>query len=1142
VLNLVAPSRLIKMGRLLAYYRRFIFCVVSARKRCERDLGSRAKFNRGGNNASFLTSVGWCATIWLPPWKIVRIRFYLRVSLGAHAQKRLNASRPQTSTYLRDRGPIMDSQRLWSRLFMAVFCLASVGVAQDQTRAQVAATDEAALRAFAEQFFGAYARKDLDGFMKLWSAKATGLEARRQEMQERFASTDKIELKSLAIRNPQIEGSRARLLVTVEMSALDVKTGKAAEGFGKMDRALHLVKEVDGWRASREMASGEALAAMLAAAKTDEERARLLAANKNAITFDLRMALHFAGTRQRVAGDFAGSISTHTLELWVAQQVDDKLGISSAAQGIAIASAELGDYSAAVENFQKSLAIAEQLGSQVNISAALNNLGIVCRRQGNYNLALQYYQKALSMETAIARKVGVAYAMNNIGNIYYYQGNYTLAMEYFRKSLAVKEDLNDKDSYNSSLMNIANVYYAQDDYPKAIEYYRKARVLAEEAGNKLSLADILDNLASANVMQGDYNSANENYQKSLALFESIGHKFGVAEVLLNIGFLSNKQRDYQKALQMAEHSAAIAREIGSREHLWQARTVAGKAYRALSQPDQARAAFDEAIAVTEAIRADAAGGAQEQQGFFENKVSAYRAMVDLLIAQNQFDEALRYAERAKARALLDVVSSGSINVTKAMTPAEREQERSLDGKLFSLNSQISRETSRPHADAARVAAIKADLQKARLDREAFHTALYAAHPELKVRRGQAQPITMQEAAALLPDADSALLEYVVTEEKTYLFVLTPEHRTGGGGPAEVGLRINESSADSVVQHPAPRLMVYTIDIKSQALTERAEAFRQQLARRDLRFSSSAIALYDLLIKPARQQLQGKKFLLIVPDAALWQFPFQALQSAQNHYLLEDTAIAYAPSLTVLREMTRLRKRPSAQPGALTLLAVGNPSLGHQTLERLKSSNRDEKLEPLPEAEREARALGRMYGSDHSKVYVGGEAREDRIKSEAAKFTVLHLATHGILDDASPMYSHLVLAQSEAPSGEANAGEDGLLEAWEMMNLDLQAELVVLSACETARGRVAEGEGVIGMSWALFVAGCPTAMVSQWKVDSASTTELMLAFHKELQNEVKSKGQFNAAQSLRKAAIGLLHGGEYVHPFYWAGFVVVGAWF
>src|SRR4029079_16712822 len=146
---------------------------------------------------------------------------------------------------------------------------------------------------------------------------------------------------------------------------------------------------------------------------------------------------------------------------------------------------------------------------------------------------------------------------------------------------------------------------------------------------------------------------------------------------------------------------------------------------------------------------------------------------------------------------------------------------------------------------------------------------------------------------------------------------------------------------------------------------------------------------------------------------------------------------------------------------------------------------------------------RLYGAARSKVYVGAEAREDRVKSEAGAAGILHFSTHGTLNNAAPMYSYLTLA-------EVGSNDDGLLEAWELMQLDLKADLAVLSACETARGRIGAGEGVIGLAWALFVAGCPTTVVSQWKVESSSTAELMLSFHLNLKSGMSKSEALRAS--------------------------------
>jgi len=196
------------------------------------------------------------------------------------------------------------------------------------------------------------------------------------------------------------------------------------------------------------------------------------------------------------------------------------------------------------------------------------------------------------------------------------------------------------------------------------------------------------------------------------------------------------------------------------------------------------------------------------------------------------------------------------------------------------------------------------------------------------------------------------------------------------------------------------------------------------------------------------------------------------------------------------------------------------------------ARRDGGLNPLPEAEQEVAALRRLYGVSRSMVYIGDAASEDRVKREAGQAKILHFATHGMLNNASPMYSHLALA-------EGGPNEDGLLEAWELMQLDLKADLVVLSACETARGRIGAGEGMIGFSWAMFIAGVPSLVVSQWEVESAGTRDLMINFHRGLLSTSVAPTKPTKAEALRQAALKLMKDPATSHPFYWAGFVLIG---
>ena len=406
----------------------------------------------------------------------------------------------------------------------------------------------------------------------------------------------------------------------------------------------------------------------------------------------------------------------------------------------------------------------------------------------------------------------------------------------------------------------------------------------------------------------------------------------------------------------------------------------------------------------------------------------------------------------------------------------------------------------------RIAELEPLREKARMAHEAFLTSLYVKHPELKVQRGEAMPITAAEAAALIPDHSTAIVEFVVADDKSYLIVLTSD-RKQSGSPLKITL--------------------YSLKITSNQLSERVNEFRRMLAERDLNYQDAARQLYDLLLKPAEEQLRGKKTLCIVPDRALWELPFQALQPRTGVHLLEDYTLFYAPSLSVLREVTKERNSATRLK---TLLAFGNPQLSGGPVASIRGVDSEMRFGPLPEAEKEVKTLAQLYGTANSQIFIGSEAREGVVKTEASKYEVLHFATHGLLDNRNPMFSYLTLAQT---AGDPN--EDGLLEAREIINMDLHAKLAVLSACQTARGWVGAGEGVIGMSWALFVAGVPTTVASQWKVDSASTTSLMIDFHRRLTTRPTNA----KAEALRQAALGLLRNERYRHPFYWAGFVMIG---
>jgi CHAT domain-containing protein len=342
-------------------------------------------------------------------------------------------------------------------------------------------------------------------------------------------------------------------------------------------------------------------------------------------------------------------------------------------------------------------------------------------------------------------------------------------------------------------------------------------------------------------------------------------------------------------------------------------------------------------------------------------------------------------------------------------------------------------------------------------------------------------------------AEAALVEYLVTDEKTYAFVIA-------GG----------------------RVEMRAIDVTRETLERQAESFRELLAGRRPDFRKPARSLYQTLIAPIADLVSTRRSWILVPDGPLWNLPFQALVDPRGRYLAEHAAIVYAPSTAAWMEMSATRHALS-NSGRRELLAFGNPTIPSSA----GSEGTRASLASLPEAETEVKGTARLYGAG-SAVYVRNQATEERFKAEAPRYRVLHVAGHGVLNDASPMHSYLLLASGNSKT------EDGYLEAGELMQMDLGADLVVLSACDTARGKYASGEGIIGFSWALFAARCKTQVVSQWKVDSAATSFFMRDFHKNVRGD-----RTRAASALQKTVASMLKTKEYRHPFYWAAFVVFG---
>jgi len=584
--------------------------------------------------------------------------------------------------------------------------------------------------------------------------------------------------------------------------------------------------------------------------------------------------------------------------------------------------------------------------------------------------------------------------------------------------------------------------------------------------------------------------------KGFVIAKRLSDKTRQTEILWRMAQVFYEMGNYSQSAAIAESAVALARAARLSKLLYLATTTLGESYAAQKKVEIAISTLTQAVEEVEGMRDQVAGREEERQVFFESTVTPYHGLVDLLIQQGRSLDALLYAERAKGRVLLDVLSGGRAELTKALTPTERENAQRQNRNISNLNEQIRKAETN---NSASLESLYPKLDAARLEYQSFQDAAFVTHPELNVRSGRTMTIDRPGIDGLTRNSGSGYLEYVVSKDHVYLFVLT------------------------TTESHELRLKSYRLMIPPAELVRKVDQFHDQLANLNPDYGGNAHELYSLLVAPAAEQLKGVDTLCIVPDGVLWNVPFQALMSAKEHYLLEDHAIYYAPSLSVLREMS---KKERGGRNANSLIAFGNPVIG-------KDEQRQGDLCPLPEAENEVGSIAKTAGLEAKRVFIGRDASERAFKTLAPAFSVIHLATHGVLDNRNPLYSHLLLTRTEG-----DAENDGLLEAHEIMDMRLDADLAVLSACDTANGKIAPGEGVMGMSWAFFVAGCRSMLVSQWRVNSSSTSQLMVNFYQQ-SNLVRHRSGAAKARALRAAALQLMKDDRYHHPFFWAGFVLVG---
>ncbi|MEG4214505.1 tetratricopeptide repeat protein [Microcoleus sp. Pol14C6] len=800
------------------------------------------------------------------------------------------------------------------------------------------------------------------------------------------------------------------------------------------------------------------------------------------------VALGIVGLAYYNLRNHAQAIEYSQQSLAIARSIKDRHTEGLALGTLGMAYYNLGNYAQAIEYSQQYLAISREIKGREAEGNALGNLGMAYRSLGNYAQAIEYSQQSLAIAREIKNYQGEGLALDNLGMAYRSLGNYAQAIEYSQQSLAIAREIKDREVEGNALGSLGATYFYLGNSAKAIEYSQQSLAIARSMKNRHGEGAALGNLGIVYRSVGNYAKAIEYSQQLLAIARSIKDRQSEGAALSNLGIVYRSLGNYAKAIEYIQQELAIAREI--QDHLGEGAALGnlGVAYLSLGNYAKAIEYIQQLLAIARSIknRNDEgvalnnlgaaffkAGNPTEAEKMLVNAIQVWESMRQML-GSNDANKVSIFEGQAMTYRLLQQVRVAQNNPIAALEIAERGRARAF-----------------------------VDLLTERLSSGSTNPVITEAPNQEQIRQiAKAQNATLVQYSIIYENFQIQGKQ-VGRESALYIWVIQP---TGEITFREVDLK------PLWQQHNASLASLIVGNQEFLAVRSRSSLGSTQ-PQADLP------TLHQLLIDPIASLLpkDPNARVIFIPQGSLFQVPFGALQDSGGTYLIEKHTILTAPSIQVL-DLTRQQRQKLAQKPANSsrALVLGNPTMPSVSLS-LGEPKRQ--LSPLPGAEAEARAIAPLL---KTQAITGAQGTKAQIVQKMPQASIIHLATHGLLDDVRGLGSAIALA----PSG----SDDGLLTAEEIFDMKLQANLVVLSACNTGEGRIT-GDGVIGLSRALISAGVPSVIVSLWAVPDAPTSELMQAFYQNLQNNP------DKAQALRQAMLTTMK--THPQPRNWAAFTLIG---
>jgi CHAT domain-containing protein len=847
--------------------------------------------------------------------------------------------------------------------------------------------------------------------------------------------------------------------------------------------------------------------------------------------------------------------------------LNDNAGLAEAELGLACANVRLGDVVAGIAGFTRASELWRAVNDLKGQARSLIPLAAAQVQFGEGQSAIDLYSQALELFRRLNRPKGEAMALNGLAWAYYEMGDDRNAIDTAKLALRIVEGVDSKYVEEQTHTTIGQAYARLGEYQPALDHSARALAISRATDDQLQQVVSLKEVGSVYEKLGDRRQALDYYQQALSLARSLKYRQGEAEALNCVGYLYELNGDRQRALEAYLTAWPICRDTRNRVEEIRSLHHLAHVLRDLGSLDQSRERIESAIELIESSRAQV-GSRRMRESYFATVQKSYELYIDVLMqlhrrrpADGLDRRALHLSEKARARSLSEMLAEAHVDLRRDAPPElfaqERELRQLLNAKAELQTKSLESPDTHPQAEA-----LAGEIRRLDLAYEDIQVKIRKAVPAYMALT-QPAALSCEDIQQMALDGQTALLEYALGDERSYGWLVTRDKVFSYELPPRT---VIEKAARSVYE-----LLTVRQPRANETAAQHAERLSKALAEKvDERFWRESSALSRMIIGPGAAELTRPR-LLVIGDGALQYLPFSVLPdplpSAQPPGraakkpsaglseepptpLLVKYEVVHLPSATTLAALRREMAGRQPVPKSIAVVAdpvfglddwrfsrppqgdQNNPLPSSAMLAERRTRGIESGVQRLPSSGKDVELISQLVDPALRFLATGFEAKRSLIESrQLSEYRIVHLSTHGTLNAEQPELSSLVFSLFEADGTRL----DGWLRMRDVYKLRLPAELVVLSACETALGKEVKGEGLIALTRGFMYAGAPRVIASLWKVDDNATAELMQQFYRRLLHQK----QVSPVAALRQAQLELWRKGRYRAPYYWAAFVLQG---